>query len=629
MNFRLPEFTKSGTILSQLRTNLSSLADLQEQIATGRKYSRPSDAPLSVRRLLTWERQIERNVKFSSNIDLASSRLSATESSLDELNEIIRQARDTGLQLLNDSTTTDARESAAVEISALIDEAVALANRQFGDRYLFGGSLVQEPPFVREGNFIVYRGDEIEAPVEIGNGLFFADAIDGARAFGGLSSEIVGRADLDPIVTLSTRLEDLSGGRGIDVAEIELRDNTSQITVDLTGAQTIGDVVDRINATGFAVARVNAAQNGIEIEKPGANLDVLDVNGHTTARDLGIDGVNQGALVTGGDVNPALRPTTPLSELRGGAGLDLSGVRVTNGSITADVSFAGLTTVEQLLNELESAGLGLVAEIGADGQSLNLRSRVAGAEFRVEELGGSTAAELGWVVPPADLPLDQLNGGRGIFESDQTDFRIQLADGTTLDIEIQSATTLGDIVELIEDHPDNNGSLTVTLDASDTSLELTDNTTGSEDFTVSPLIGSFTASSLGIEGVGVGGVIDGSSLNPGGVRLTSVFDGLVQLNQGLSTSDRALITSAISALDDAENSLLQTRAEVGTQIRRLEVSQSRVELETFELEVLVSQEGDTDLAEAIVEFEQQQRVYEAALRTASSLVQPTLLDFLT
>jgi flagellar hook-associated protein 3 FlgL len=37
---------------------------------------------------------------------------------------------------------------------------------------------------------------------------------------------------------------------------------------------------------------------------------------------------------------------------------------------------------------------------------------------------------------------------------------------------------------------------------------------------------------------------------------------------------------------------------------------------------------DTDMPEAIVEYSTQQTAYETALRAASSIVQPSLMDFL-
>lgn len=629
-SFRTPEFTKSNSVLRQIQGNLRKLSEQERQIASGQLYERPSDGPLAVRRIITWERWISRNERFESTIELANGRLSTAESSLDELNEVIIRARQIGLQQINASATEETRSNSAVEVSALIDETVTLSNRRFADRYLFAGTELTAPPFERVGDFVTYNGDDQPSRVEIAAGVIFNDSVTGAKAFGGMSSEIRGLADLGPTVGSSTRLVDLNSGRGIQAGEIELRDDTgARVRVDLTGAKTIEDVVEAIEASGFAVASMNGSGDGISVSRPGAaSLSITDVNGGTTARDLGIASAGVGAIVIGADLDPVARLTSPLSSLRDGAGLDPAGLIITNGNLEATLDFSGAETLEDVINQINRSGTSVTAGLAPDGRSLLVQSNLAGAELRVEENGGFTAAELGLYVETEELSLGSLNGGTGIFEADGADFRITLGDGTLIEVELEAATTLGEVVELLNDHPDNGGKFVAEAVGNPTHLRLTDASGGPDELTVSPINGSFSASSLGIEGTSTGGILEGEDLRPAGTRLTSVFDGFALLHQGLATSDTNMIASALEALDAAETQVLETRADIGGQIRRLEISQRRTELERLEMTELVSLEGDTDLSEAIIEFQQQQTVYQAALQTAASLIQPSLLQFL-
>ncbi len=627
--FRVSEFSQTSGVLAQLRQNLSALSEKQQQISSGQLYQRPSDGPLAVRRLISWDRWIDRHEKYEANISLATSRLSAAESSLDDLHEMIGRARDLGLQQINASATEETRSNAAIEISSLIDEAVTVANRQFADRYLFAGSQVKTTPFERVGEYVAYQGDELASRVEIGVRTAFEDSVTGAHAFGGMSTEIVGAEDSQPAVTTGTRLSDLNGGRGVDVGAIEIRDGLGGVaTIDLSRAKTVGDVIDFVNDSGFAIAGMNATSNGIVISKGGANLDVMNVNGNRTATDLGIAVLDAGPTVIGGDIDPIVRSTTTLAQLRGGAGVDQSGITIRNGDLSAEIDFTGLETIEDMLNAINTSGTGTRAEITGDGKTLSVRSVLAGADLVIEENGGTTGRDFGWIVASEDIPLDQLNRGLGVVNGEGADFRMTASDGTTIDVEMDGASTLGDVAELINQHPDSAGRVTAVVVAGENRLRLTDIAGGAGELVVAPINGAHTAAQLGIQGAATGGVIEGADLQPGGTRLVSAFDGFALLFRSLASGDVGEIGRAIRALDDAEDKILNVRAELGGGIRRLEISARRTELERLQMRELVSKEGDTDLAEAIVLFEQHQTIYQASLQTAATLVQPSLLDFL-
>ncbi|MEE8142884.1 MAG: flagellar hook-associated protein FlgL, partial [Planctomycetota bacterium] len=326
---RVTDSILSSNLLRNIQRNLRGIGDLQRSIASGERYARPSDAPLAVRRIIAWERWVERNEKFESNIQLANSRLAATESGLSELGEIIIRARVLALQQINASANDETRSLAAVEVSALVNEAVTLGNRQFGDRYLFAGSRVDTQPFERVGNYVAYRGDDDPSIVEIAPGMRFADAVTGVQAFGGWSSEIRGRVDLDPILTTVTPLSTLNNGRGVRSGSIEIRDGLGETqTIDLSSAKTLGDVIDLINNDGFATAAINSSSDGVTLSKAGADLSVFEVNGGHTAGDLGLAKTNMGASLVGDDLDPVLTRITPIAQFLSGAGVSGAGFTI-------------------------------------------------------------------------------------------------------------------------------------------------------------------------------------------------------------------------------------------------------------------------------------------------------------
>ena len=82
----------------------------------------------------------------------------------------------------------------------------------------------------------------------------------------------------------------------------------------------------------------------------------------------------------------------------GGSGQALDadgGLIITNGGKTVTLDTSTATTVEELLNLINGAGLGLAAEINATRTGINVRSRLSGADLTIGENGGTLATQLG------------------------------------------------------------------------------------------------------------------------------------------------------------------------------------------------------------------------------------------
>ena len=70
------------------------------------------------------------------------------------------------------------------------------------------------------------------------------------------------------------------------------------------------------------------------------------------------------------------------------------------------------------------------------------------------------------------------------------------------------------------------------------------------------------------------------------------------------------------------------RATVGATESRVDQAKSRLSDVEMTTTKLLSNTEDTDLAKAILDLTNQQNVYQAALRSGASIIQPSLLDFL-
>lgn len=130
-----------------------------------------------------------------------------------------------------------------------------------------------------------------------------------------------------------------------------------------------------------------------------------------------------------------------------------SGIQIQSGEDQFLFRFDDAETVEDLLNTLNGSPVEVLAEIDPAGDRISIRSRRSGVSFRIGENGGTTAAQLGVRSLTEDTPLAELNNGRGVESAAGTDFMIRRKDGVQLDIDVSSAITIGDVLDLINNHP--------------------------------------------------------------------------------------------------------------------------------------------------------------------------------
>ncbi len=105
---------------------------------------------------------------------------------------------------------------------------------------------------------------------------------------------------LSPRVTTSTKISDLDAGTGVDLtAGIQIHQGDRVFTVDLSEAQTLGDVLIEINRSGADVrAELNEKEGRIRIRSLRSGVDYsIAENGGTAATSLGIRSATESTLL--------------------------------------------------------------------------------------------------------------------------------------------------------------------------------------------------------------------------------------------------------------------------------------------------------------------------------------------
>ncbi|MFO7266371.1 MAG: flagellar hook-associated protein FlgL [Bacillota bacterium] len=108
-----------------------------------------------------------------------------------------------------------------------------------------------------------------------------------------------------------------------------------------------------------------------------------------------------------------------------------------------------------------------------------------------------------------------------------------------------------------------------------------------------------------------------------------IFQAVTNLRDALYEGDTATVgNQSLAEVEDALDTLLRVRADVGARINRLELADARMQELELNVEQLISDNEDVDLARAIIDLKVAENVYRAALASGARIIQPTLLDFL-
>jgi flagellar hook-associated protein 3 len=626
---RVSNLMQSNVLTDQIDSTQSQLLQVENELSTGQAINTPSDNPSASAIIIQLQQSLNVQQTYNDTINTATSQLSQTDSSLGDLTTLLQQAEQIASADVGSDVTQTQRAADVTVVQSLYNQALAIGNQQYNGQYLFGGATGDTQPFVNSNGAVQFAGSAQTLQNSINSGISLSFQANGAQVFGALSSGVNGSTNITPALSASTRLSDLSGAgnNGIQLGTITLSNGTVTKSVDLSGASSVGDVVNLINQA--AVGGITASITGQGLTISGAPTDNITIGG-SSAQDLGIAtpaaGAGLGTPVVGTSLNPQVTLLTPLSSLSDGAGIDNSGLTITNGQTTKTVTWSGTGTVQDMLNAINGAGLGVVAQVNSAGTGINILNSLQGTSLSVGENGGATAADLGVQTLGLSTPLSSLNGGTGVQTAGGTtpDFQITARDGTTFQISISGATTIQNVISDI--NTATGGKVTASLATTGSGIVLTDSSGGTGTLAVTPLNQSSAAADLGLNVASSANTLTGKDV--GAPTSAGVFGNLQSLMSALQSGNAQAITAAGQGIQTDINRVIEFHGQTGAYEQQLTSQQTDLQQQNTATQTLLSQLKDVDMTKAVSQFQTLQTALEASLQTAASTLQISLLNFI-
>ncbi len=641
---RTSNLMSSELLRRRLQETQRELLLAQDQASTGKRLSRGSDAPSSISAVLFLNQaKIEREQQ-KINLEHGSGVLNLADSSLRDITDILIDSQQIASSQIGVGSDATTRATQAEVIDAQLEGAIQAANRKFNGLSIFGGNngaSGNDPVFESFLGGVRYTGSTESLRNDVGALVDLPFNANGLDSLGALSSRVKSLVDLDPQANAQVRLSEVDGarGQGFAAGAVQLSINGGLTTVDLTTADTLDDVLIRVNdaistaAPGAGALSLGPAGYSLTANA-GNTITISDASGGFTAADLGIDLSVTSGTSAGGDIGVRLTERTLLSDF--GTVIDFtSGLQITQGLQTEVADFSSATTVQDMQNVIDALDLGLRLTINDAGTGLDLVSEVSGIELSIGENGGTTAEDLGVRTFGSSTLLSDLRGGLGVDRTPagEPDLNIQLHDGRLLEIDLAAANTVGDVVDAIRNAATASGlalgtDFDAVLSPVGNGIILTDNTSGASfDFSVTNAGLSFAADHLGIRANALSGsTITGT--DEGAVTVQNLFTHLKELSTALRNNDELGISLAGSSLESDIDHVVTARARVGVQARRIDDQLVLIEDRDIQEQTMLSQLQDADLTEVLTRFAQLQTQLQASLQIGSANQQLTLLDFL-
>jgi len=177
----------SNIINSDLLKNAEQLLKIEERVSTRKLINRPSDDPIGITKVLDYRKTISSIDQYNNNIGTAKTRTEFTDTLLENLHDLLGQAKQIAAEHSGSEQDSTLRESAAQQIEGIYDQIFAIANTKFNGNYLFAGHKTDTQPFTKDADYnATYNGDGGEINIIVGEGAQVRINLTGDEVFTGV-----------------------------------------------------------------------------------------------------------------------------------------------------------------------------------------------------------------------------------------------------------------------------------------------------------------------------------------------------------------------------------------------------------------------------------------------------------
>lgn len=148
---RVTQGMLSSNSLRNLSNSYKSMGKYQDQLATGKKISRPSDDPVVAMKGMFYRSNLSEVEQYKRNLSESYLWMENSEAGVEHVSEALQRVRELTVQGTNGTLSDSDKEAVATEIEQIKMDIMTVANTQVAGRYIFNGTNTTQPPVVDGG----------------------------------------------------------------------------------------------------------------------------------------------------------------------------------------------------------------------------------------------------------------------------------------------------------------------------------------------------------------------------------------------------------------------------------------------------------------------------------------------
>jgi len=257
-------------LAADLNDNQAQQAKLLQELSSGSSINAPSDNPTGATQVLEDTFQKSADTQYGNNVASLQGQLQTASSALSSISNVLTQAIQLGTEGANGTMSDSDRQAVANEIAGIRTQLMGLANTQFQEQYLFGGTATSAPPYSADasGN-VTYQGNSGVNSAQISAGQYTPTNVPGSKLFAGSGA--------DMFQSLADLASALQSGQGIAGATTEVQNAFHYVNTQTT---FYGSTLSRLNSTSqfLSTEETQLTQNvsavsGADLAKLSSELD--------------------------------------------------------------------------------------------------------------------------------------------------------------------------------------------------------------------------------------------------------------------------------------------------------------------------------------------------------------------
>ena len=290
---RVTQTMINRSMIRSISESKENLSVVQNQISSGKKITDVSDDPVGFIRSNNYKNYIINNEEYIDNISDGIGWMEMTYGVLDEVYELVVDARDRSIQGADEVSGGFQRTILSGEIDSILKSVLALSNTSYQDKHIFAGTqTIGDKPFTMDENDnVVYDGNSeaitrrIYENYDITINMAGDELLD-SGVFENLKilKDALANGDIDAISSSITNLDETSNSLMSSIAHINSIKNQADMTrvrletANINLASYISDTEDTDMAEAIARYGVEemAYKAALQTTSDAINLNILD-----------------------------------------------------------------------------------------------------------------------------------------------------------------------------------------------------------------------------------------------------------------------------------------------------------------------------------------------------------------